>query len=262
MSRKAKRGKRKAPRSSSGSSTLELLMAQCQTDPSAEPAFFAALLEAAVYVHAPRHDTAENLRLIQFPHPESGAHLLPFFSDVQQATEASNPRIRIVQLTGRKLFEITLGATLILNPNRHYLILYPEEVEMLLQGKVLPPVQRIEPEEFGPAVLEPATGALDWLVIPLRELYAGIPGIQSASLAERTSPEGRLPKDLVIVVVVSDADSERTSRATGAAINESCMAYPATVDIATLRPDEAHPWAMLPPFYVKAALGPNDPPIH
>lgn len=133
---------------------------------------------------------------------------------------------------------------------------------MLLQGKALPPVQQIEPEEFGPALLDPATGAFDWLVIPLRELYAGIPGVQSAALAERPNPEGRLPKDLVIVVVVSDADAERTSRATGAAINEDCMAYPATVDVATLRPDEAHPWTMLPPFYVRAARGLDDPPAH
>lgn len=262
MSRKTKEIKRKALKGPSGSSTLDHLMSQCSTDPSAEPAFFAALLGAAVYAHAPRHDTTENLRLIQFPHPQTGAHLLPFFSDFQQATEAANPDIRIVQLTGRTLFEITIGATLILNPNRDYLILYPEEVQMLLQGKVLPPVQRIESEEFGPAVLEPATGSFDWLVTPLRELYAGIPGVQLAALAERPRPEGRLPNDLVIIVVVSDADAERTSRSTSLAIEEGCMAYGAIVDLATLGPDEAHPWAMPPPFYVRAAVGPNDPPTH
>ena len=262
MSKKAEESRRKASKRSSGSSSLEHLMAQCRTDPSAEPAFFAALLDAAVYAHAPRHDANEFLRLIQFPHPQTGAHLLPFFSDLQQATEASNPQIRILQLTGRKLLEITVGATLILNPNRDYLILYPEETQMLLQGKTLPPIQRIEAEDFGPAVLNPATAAFDWLVVPLRERYAGIPGVQSAALAERPNPDGKLPKDLVIVAVVSDADAERAARSTGLAIEEGCMAYGATVDVATLRPDEAHPWTMLPPFYVRAATGPNDPPIH
>ena len=119
--------------------SLQRLMELSYNDPSAEPAFFAALLGATVYAHKPAHDTAPNLRLIQFPHPETGADLLPFFTDLQQARAASSPRVEIVKMTGRQLLEITLGATLILNPNSRYCMFYPEEVRLLLQGKgVLP----------------------------------------------------------------------------------------------------------------------------
>lgn len=85
-------------------------MARSMEDASAEPAFMAALLDAMVYVHAPLNDRPGNLRLVSFPHPQTGAYLVPFFSDRRQAEEASGPKIRIIGLTGRKLFEVTTGA--------------------------------------------------------------------------------------------------------------------------------------------------------
>ena len=58
--------------------------------------------------------------------------VLPFFSDRKQAEEASVGKVGIVAMSGRRLFELTQGATLMLNPNPDRAALYPPEVSALL----------------------------------------------------------------------------------------------------------------------------------
>src|SRR5688572_4963260 len=110
---------------------LTRLMHHALADKTAEPAFFRALLEATVYAHAPRHDRSGRLRFIQFTTPE-GLTVLPFFSDPAQANAAAGSAARVVVATGRQLFALTRGATLMLNPNQVSCVLYPEEIASLL----------------------------------------------------------------------------------------------------------------------------------
>lgn len=234
------------------SDSLQRLMSRCYDDPSAEPAFFAALLEAPVYAHKPAHDTSANLRLVQFPHPSTGAVLLPFFTDLRQARSSSITGVEIVKMTGRALFEITLGATLILNPNSRYCIFYPEEVRLLLQGKMLAPIQRLNVEGDLSIELEPATDPHDWLTTPLHKLYSEISGVDSAALARRQSKDSGMPCDLVVVATVSNADAERVIHATTVSLDDACTSHGRTVDVLTIRPDDPNPWAAFPKFYIRS----------
>jgi hypothetical protein len=231
--------------------TLEELMTACLHDPSAEPAFFEALLGAIVYAHKPCNDSSPFIRLVQFPHPKTGALLLPFFTDLRQAQVASSSHVEIVKMTGRELFEATLGAALILNPNDRYCLIYPEEVQLILAGTAIPPVRPLNKDEEGPIELEPAAGECGWLIKPLREVFAQIAGIVSAALGQRVGVEVGKAPDLVIVAVVSTSDEERVVHAATAVLADACERYGANVDIGTIHPEEANPWASLPTFYAR-----------
>src|SRR3546814_10503095 len=74
---------------------------------------------------------------MQFPLPDIGHMVLPFFSEETQARVAAGTTAKVVALTGRDLFELTRGATLMLNPNGTNCTLYPEEIAALLdRGEV------------------------------------------------------------------------------------------------------------------------------
>lgn len=224
-------------------------MARSMEDASAEPAFMAALLDATVYVHAPLNDRPGNLRLVSFPHPQTGAHLVPFFSDRRQAEEASSPRIRIIGITGRRLFEITAGATLILNPNQRYCLFYPEEIAVLLQGKALPPVRKIDDvEEWGRALV-PEAQPPGWLIAPLPGLFESIPGVESAAVGRYVRSDSDVTIHLVLIVFVSDADAERAARAATVALKEGCERLDVSLDVLTLSPSLDHPYAQFPKAY-------------
>jgi hypothetical protein len=234
--------------------SFEELMARSMEDPSAEPAFMAALLEATVYVHAPVKDRSGNLRLVSFPHPQTGVYLIPFFSDLGQAEESSSASIRIIAMTGRQLFENTPGATLILNPNRRYCLFYPEEIALLLQGKALPPPMRVADHEEVARLLEPMAQPPEWLIKALDGLFTGIPGVESAAIARRVPSDATDVDELVIVVFVSDADAERVGRAATVALNETCERTRAVIDLLTISPLESHPCSKLPNIYVRRSM--------
>jgi hypothetical protein len=230
-------------------SALNELMTACFDDPSAEPAFFEALLGAIVYAHRPSNDSTPFIRLVQFPHPKTGALLLPFFTDLRQAQIASSPHVEIVKMTGRELFEATVGATLILNPNGRYCLIYPEEARLILAGMALPPVRQLNNDQEGRIELEPAAGAFGWLMEPLRDVFSQIAGVVSSALGQRVGAEIGRPPDLVIVVVVTASDEERVVHAATAVLADACTGYGANVDIGTIRENEANPWSALPPFF-------------
>ncbi len=227
-------------------------MARSMEDASAEPAFIAALLDATVYAHSPANERAENLRLVSFPHPQTGAYLIPFFSDRGQAEESSSPRVRIIAMTGRRLFEITTGATLILNPNRRYCLFYPEEVALLLQGKTLPPAVRINDEKELTRPLEEVAQPPEWLVAALQGLFSGIAGVESAAVARSVPSRADEPARIVTVAFVSDEDAERTGRAATVALKETCEQRNTGLDILTIAPYENHPYNHFTKIYIRS----------
>ena len=239
------------PKQPDNESSLDALMVRSMGDASAEPAFMAALLDATVFVHAPAKDGPGNLRLVSFPHPQTGAYLVPFFTDRRQAEEASSARVRIIGMTGRQLFEITLGATLILNPNRRYCLFYPEEVALLLQGKALPPTTKIEDEKELARLLEPVGQTPEWLAGALNAIFIGIPGVESAAVARCVPSDADEPERIVVVAFVSDAYAERTGRAATVALKEACERTKTNLDVLTIDPDKAHPYSQFPKVYVR-----------
>lgn len=229
------------------------LMQQAVTDKAAEPAFFRALLEATVYAHVPRADRSGRLRFIQFTTPE-GLNVLPFFSEEAQAQAAAGSTVTIVALTGRQLFEVTRGATLMLNPNSINSMLYPEEIAALLDHGEVAIVERFDignaPLSVGP-VSECPAGLIDRLIA----LYAGMRCVEAAYLAEVGAAGNPARRDLWIAVAVPAKDAERAARATATELQAHCQALQMPVDLTTFVPGKLPDWlkdAALEPFYERA----------
>ena len=118
-------------------SELNRLLEAALDDHREEGRFFNALLDATIFAHTPLKDPNGRTRFIQF-HCPNNELLLPFFSDRGKADAAARGKARVVSLQGRRFLEQTLGATLVLNPNNRWSILYPDEVKQLLAKRSLP----------------------------------------------------------------------------------------------------------------------------
>ena len=232
---------------------LEQLMQRAMVDKMAEPDFFRALLEATVYAHIPRDDRSGRLRFIQFTTPD-GQTVLPFFSDEAQVRAAAGSAATVVVLTGRQLFELTRGATLMLNPNSTRCTLYPEEIATLLDRGEVTVVDKIQIAEAQPMVFREPDPPPAWLIDPLIALYARLPSVEAAYLLETGVPGGPepMPTGLLIALDVPSAETERAARATITTIQPLCRARDAAVDLTVFVPDALPDWVRVTgvePFY-------------
>lgn len=238
------------------SEKLDALMQCALADKTAEPAFLRALLDATVYAHTPRTGHNGRLRLIQFSLPDTGRMVLPFFSDEVQARAAAGSAATVVVLTGRQLFELTRGTTLMLNPNSNHCTLYPEEIAALLDQDVVAIVDQVEVTAEPMQFREPDP-LPTWLTDPLIMLYAGLPSVQVAYLVEVRTPDAPDPEHVALLIAlgVPSADTERAVRATITAIQPLCRIREAAVDLTAFMPNAQPDWirnAALTPFYVRS----------
>lgn len=221
-------------------------------DKMAEPAFFRALMEATVYVHAPRHDRSGRLRLIQFTTPE-GLMVLPFFSDKAQAIAAAGANASVVVLPGRQLFELARGATFMLNPNSVRCTLYPEEVTALLDHGEVAVLERVEAGDHQFRI-SPLDDVPSWLIDHLIPVFAALPSVAAAYAVEIggiDTPE----RGLLIAVAVPDKDAERVARATTTELQTHAEQLQQAVDLTAFEPGEMPTWlaaAEVAPFYDRA----------
>lgn len=180
-------------------------------DPEAtQAAVFNALLDATVYAHVPLESPPEGvMRFIQFVRPDNGQTVLPFFSDLKQSEVAADKSALSVAMSGRNLFELTRGATLMLNPNLDAITLYPPEITALLEGKPLgffrieEVAEDIEVRAGPPSV---STAALNGL---MRSLFKREATVRAAFLAEVHRQDEQAGVFLLLTVVVSQAQQER-----------------------------------------------------
>ena len=234
---------------------LEALMQQAMADKGAEPAFFRALLDATVYAHTPRINPSGRLRLIQFPMPDSGLMVLPFFSDEAQARAAAGSAATVVVLTGRQLFELTRGATLMLNPNSTHCTLYPEEIAALLDRGEVAILDQIEVTEPRAMEFREAEPAPIWLIDPLITLYAQLPSVEVAYLVEVRAPDDPTHTGILIGLGVLSSETERAVRASITAIQPLCQGRAAAVDLTAFEPGAEPGWVRktgVSPFYARA----------
>ena len=191
---------------------LDALLAASIEDSAFEPVFFRALLDASVFVHAPVRPSSQNLQLVTFVAPE-GMRVIPFFTDFAKAKRAWSPKVRIIELTGRELFEATPGATYMLNPNDRRCTLYPEEVsELLRSGRMAMFSTESLAQSIRVAVTAPTpapTALIDFLLATL----PGFPSVAAAYLCD-VRPEDKLEEPrLIISLVGAGMDEERIGRA-------------------------------------------------
>lgn len=195
---------------------LEKLLVAARSTPQGpdaarlQEAVFKALLDATVYAHVPVEGAPPGrMRFIQFVRPDNGQTVLPFFSDRTQAEQPQRTDASIVAMSGRRLFELTRGATLMLNPNLDQLALYPPEIIALLEGRELGYFAKQTLDEGISVGVCPPTVPTDNLHTALHGLFEEEQTVRSAYLAE-VHREGECAEVfLLLTVVAAPAHHER-----------------------------------------------------
>jgi hypothetical protein len=176
----------------------------------AQEAVFKALLDATVYAHVPVESPPEGvMRFIQFVRPDNGLTVLPFFSDRTQAEQPQRKDVSIVTMSGRRLFELTRGATLMLNPNLDQIALYPPEITALLEGKELGYFARHTLDKqtsVGACLPSVPTGDLD---VTLRGLFEEEQTVRAAYLVEVHRYDEDAEVFLLATIVAGPSHHER-----------------------------------------------------
>jgi hypothetical protein len=209
--------------------SLDRLLEAAEKDNRHEQAFFRALLVAMVYAHIPVNDRLDDgrIRFIQFNRPDNGQLVLPFFTDEKRSRIAEGTSARSVALSGRKLFELTLGATLMMNPNEHRCVLYPEEIETLLRTGDIAKISLFTPEEKRElGVGAPVDAPPAWLLEALVSTAATLPYVERIYLAAiyDTSGEPR-QKNFLLALCALDGRGERAMHAINNALQLLCRAH-------------------------------------
>ncbi len=196
-----------------------------------EGQYFRAVLDATVYAHCPISDDSGRVRFIQFLHPDTKKDTLPFFTDVEQAREVAQGQVKVLAMPGRLLFELSLGALLMLNPNRDAVMLYPEEIRALLESGQMAPVETEKLQESDTLEFGPSTHAPSWLAGWLRSSLPQLPYIETAHLLDAIRPEDPAKVTVVIAVAVAPELFERTGRAMSTLIQPLSKELTVSIDV-------------------------------
>lgn len=195
---------------------LAQLLAKARATPpgespeDAQDAVFRALLDATVYAHVPLESPPEGvMRFIQFVRPDNGQTVLPFFSDLEQSEVAADKSALSVAMSGRNLFELTRGATLMLNPNLDAVTLYPPEITALLEGRTLGFFRREEMAEDTKVLIGPPSISTAVLNGTLHSLFEREATVRAAYLAEVHRQNEDAEVFLLLTVVAAQAHQER-----------------------------------------------------
>lgn len=208
----------------------------------AEEAVFKALLDAPVYAHVPIEGAPPGrMRFIQFVRPDNGQTVLPFFSDRAQAEAPHRTDASIVAMVGRRLFELTRGATLMLNPNREQVALYPPEIEALLEGRELGCFAKHTMKEDTSVGACPPSVPTGGLNIALRELFEREQTVRAAYLVELHGMNESTQVSLLLAVVASSAQQERLVALTTLALKTNSIDLDLPLDIMFAEPDAPLP---------------------
>jgi len=222
------------------SDKLARLLKAAEKDPSKEASAIVAMLDALVYAHIPLSDDSGRLRFIQFVRPDNGKTVLPVFTDRQKADEATGHTTGVIGMRGRELFALTLGATLMVDPNHRDCVLDPEELKTLLAYEVVGSARPYVKEPSERAQVVRPTRLPRKMTAALQSAYSRIPFVKAAYLAVVNWQSNLTESVLMIAVLLSNMDeSDRVMRATVAAIQKFVEEPGMPIDVAMLDPADS-----------------------
>lgn len=186
---------------------LEAALERAASEPAQRPEFYRLLLESEVFVlghtDAPgegRSTLAAGEKLsTQNWQKNDGTPVIPFFASLEALRRAIQEEQSFVALPARSLFEITQGATLVLNPaSDHAKEFFPNEIEALLatglnQVAKTRVVQKDTQVLLGQPAVHPAE-----LVSALTALLAQHPAVKAAYLCLMHDPSVQEQPGLVV----------------------------------------------------------------
>ena len=227
---------------------LEDLLAVARSTPEgvdpkqAEDAVFKALLDATVYAHVPAQTPPKGrMRFIQFVRPDNGQTVLPFFSDRLQAEQPASKTVAIVAMSGRQLFELTRGATLMLNPNLDAQALYPPEIAALLEGREIGFFSKHELAQGVTVLAGPSSVPTDELHAMLRRLFERESTVRAAYLVEVHLQDDHAEIFLLLTIVAAKAFHERLLQLCTLALKEESPSLALPLSVGFSSPDEPLP---------------------
>jgi hypothetical protein len=219
-------------------------MQRAISNPADEPAFLRALLDVQLFVHRPRGDGDDLLRIVQFDRPD-GLQVIPVFTDIHKAYAATSPTVEIVGLKGRALFEATRGATFMLNPNDTSCTLYPEEIADLLAGR---PVSRAPiADRIAGVGVEAADDNDLWIARLVAGAVKAIEPVTVLYQLKAHVPHAAGPPTALLVIGVPEQHAERAARAVNARLEANAHRLVCAVDLTHFDPC-APPPDWLEPF--------------
>lgn len=134
-----------------------------------------------------------------------GRTLLPFFSSLPRVQAAIREEREYLKLGVRPFFEMTTGATLILNPGSDYgKEFLPDEVSRLLDGSMFRPRERHVVEHATQVLIGQPAKYPTKLVESLQRLYARLPKVRAAYLAQCFDPSRDEAPGLLIAIDAAD----------------------------------------------------------
>ncbi len=210
---------------------LEQALRQAANEPGFRSYFYAALWAADVYVigelepsgkmGTPERMTIENWNQID------GIAIVPFFSSLSALQRAINEECGYLKLSARKLFEITRGAALVLNPMSDYAKEFSAgEIDELLLGELnrLPDKSAVKKE--AQLLLGQPRAYPSELVDALTGLLATRDNVEAAYLVLMGDPAADDGPHL-LVGILAGGDTERLMLDAGTRASSTAPAGPA-----------------------------------
>src|SRR5437879_2012036 len=120
---------------------LEIALARAANEPASRPEFYKILLESEIYVLGHTEVPGDGRRAIPAGTKLSivdwkktdGTPVTPFFTSIEALQRGLKEEARFVAMPARSFFEITRGATLVLDPaSSHGKEFFPSEIDALL----------------------------------------------------------------------------------------------------------------------------------
>ncbi len=183
---------------------------------------------------------------------KDGVRFLPIFTSLKRLQQVISAQVNYIKLGARDFFELTRGATIILNPGLAYGKEFTlEEISRMLDGSIFRADQRIEVQEETQVLIgQPAVYPHE-LVNALIGCFKNQEDVKAAYLVQIQYPgEGEQPHPLILIDLVRDY--ERISAEAGS-IARSLTNGPTPVDIT--RVDQSQFCQDLvretKPFYIK-----------
>lgn len=212
--------KKKQPAAES-SLTLEQLLEKSSSDPKYRPEFYNRLLsDNLVVITSGRggefKGVLEKDTTVDIVSLQTGEILV--FTSKERIFDKGivKQQVAFLEMQGRNLFELAVGAKFILNPYSDYgKELLPEEIKDMLDGTILQPQHKQVTIQRDTQILigQPAKYPTE-LVEALRQMFSGEPEVKAAYIAWIHDPKTEVPPHYIFGIE-SDSDISEISRKAG-----------------------------------------------
>jgi len=186
---------------------LEIALARAAVEPATRPEFYRLLLESEVYVIGNTDVPGDGkttipagakLSVVNWE-KKDGKSFIPFFSSIEALQSVLKTEARFVAMPARNFFEITRGATLILNPAlSHGKEFFPTEIDAILATGVNHVATEHVIQKATKVLLGQPANYPSEMVSSLATLLAKHPSIKAAYLCLMHDPASMSAPALVV----------------------------------------------------------------